>query len=647
MFDRFRIRSHFGFILLLSIPLLVLIQTPAMAGTAPPPARPSLVGTYLNLPTISGLPKGGSSGDLMMHPKLDGPLNRIAGEAAKGTPAAVSMARSMGLKTLQDRIWVLILADPDRRKEAVVAIARVRGKDLISTRSRPDRLRCWLPVDALVPLANEPSVLRIHLPSAPFIPPALRMAALAPIIEVGASTSEALAVMNVPAWHAAGHTGQGVKVGIIDAGFQGYTALLGTDLPATVQVNNFVAGEGPSQVDGGGPHGTACAEVIHDIAPDAALYFAKVDEPDDVEDSIDWFSANGVQIVSVSMGWYNLDAGDGTGTLGQQMGRAFTEGMLFFVAGGNDRLLHWGGTFDPLEMVWAGQFNLTVNIWGDTIGYINCWGSDGLFPDTCDQIPSGIEFEIFLRWADWDADPADMIDYDLYLVKWVESPLGSGHYDWVVVAESQAYQSNTGEPTEQIIQYTSTGDPTYYGVFTALWGHNQPTSNFVNLDLFTPFWGTGRLRHYKTPRSLSGGMSESEDSVTVTAVDVNSPYAQETYSSEGPRNGPGGTAGPPGTNKPNIAGYANVSTQTYGPTGFPGTSSATPHVAGAAALMVGAYPEKTLVGVQQFLEWRAKDLGTSGWDTVYGHGRVHLGDTPNPGSEAMEAIMLLLLTGGN
>jgi subtilisin family serine protease len=268
-----------------------------------------------------------------------------------------------------------------------------------------------------------------------------------------------------------------------------------------------------------------------------------------------------------------------------------------------------------------------VNIWGDTLGYINCWGSDGLFPDTCDQTPSGIEFQIFLRWADWDADPADMIDYDLFLVKWVETQSESGHYDWMVVAESMGVQSDTGEPTEQIIQYTSTGDPTYYGVFTALWGHDQPAGNFVNLDLFTPFWGTGRLRHYRTPRSLSGGMSESEDSVTVTAVDVNSPYAQETYSSEGPRNGQGGTADPPGVNKPNIAGYANVSTQTYGPSGFPGTSSATPHVAGAAALVVGAYTNKTLVEVQQFLEWRAKDLGTSGWDTVYGHGRVHLGGT--------------------
>ena len=38
----------------------------------------------------------------------------------------------------------------------------------------------------------------------------------------------------VPTWHDAGFTGQGVKIGIIDYGFEGFRSLMGTELPASV-----------------------------------------------------------------------------------------------------------------------------------------------------------------------------------------------------------------------------------------------------------------------------------------------------------------------------------------------------------------------------------------------------------------------------
>ena len=44
--------------------------------------------------------------------------------------------------------------------------------------------------------------------------------------------SEGAAVTRAPLWHGAGFTGSGVKVAILDPGFQGYQALLGTELPA-------------------------------------------------------------------------------------------------------------------------------------------------------------------------------------------------------------------------------------------------------------------------------------------------------------------------------------------------------------------------------------------------------------------------------
>jgi hypothetical protein len=75
-----------------------------------------------------------------------------------------------------------------------------------------------------------------------------------------------------------------------------------------------------------------------------------------------------------------------------------------------------------------------------------------------------------------------------------------------------------------------------------------------------------------------------------------------------------------------LGGLANVSTQSYGPGIFNGTSAATPHVAGAAALVLGANPTFTPDQLQSFLIERAVDMGDAGLDTQYGHGRLYLGD---------------------
>ena len=53
-----------------------------------------------------------------------------------------------------------------------------------------------------------------------------------------------------------------------------------------------------------------------------------------------------------------------------------------------------------------------------------------------------------------------------------------------------------------------------------------------------------------------------------------------------------------------------------------GTSMATPHVAGLAALIWSAYPSYTNDQVEGRIEMTALDLGAPGWDLYYGHGRI-------------------------
>ncbi|WP_114571690.1 S8 family peptidase [Exiguobacterium flavidum] len=56
---------------------------------------------------------------------------------------------------------------------------------------------------------------------------------------------------------------------------------------------------------------------------------------------------------------------------------------------------------------------------------------------------------------------------------------------------------------------------------------------------------------------------------------------------------------------------------------YSGTSMATPHVAAVASVLYGLKPTLTAKQVESLLERSAKDLGTKGYDTRYGHGRLN------------------------
>jgi len=116
--------------------------------------------------------------------------------------------------------------------------------------------------------------------------------------------------------------------------------------------------------------------------------------------------------------------------------------------------------------------------------------------------------------------------------------------------------------------------------------------------------------------------------ITIGAVDCNDQIAG--FSSRGPvtwQDVPtyGDYPYPPGLIKPDVAG-PGVSTKSHnvcaGYSTKSGTSMATPHVAGAVALMKSANPGLSPDAVKQVLQDTAVDLGAPGKDVDFGSGRV-------------------------
>ena len=74
--------------------------------------------------------------------------------------------------------------------------------------------------------------------------------------------------------------------------------------------------------------------------------------------------------------------------------------------------------------------------------------------------------------------------------------------------------------------------------------------------------------------------------------------------------------------KPDFGAPDGVSTETYGPMGFFGTSAASPHTAGSIALLVGRLGLTNPMQTIEMLIARTRDMPPSGRDNITGYGRL-------------------------
>lgn len=113
-------------------------------------------------------------------------------------------------------------------------------------------------------------------------------------------TTESLLInYGISAWHQAGWTGAGQRIGVIDTQFGGIAAF-DNDIVDVVLPPDDLLGDYDISND---PHGTEVLEVIHAVAPDADLYACKYEVSlDELRACRDWMVNNGVQIINHSVG---------------------------------------------------------------------------------------------------------------------------------------------------------------------------------------------------------------------------------------------------------------------------------------------------------------------------------------------------------
>jgi subtilisin family serine protease len=413
---------------------------------------------------------------------------------------------------------------------------------------------------------------------------------LRPVAE--AVRGEGVAATGARTWHRAGARGAGVRVAVVDLGFGGWReSRANGDLPQSTVAVDYC----PGSFEGvrASSHGTAVAEIVAEMAPEARLYLICVSNIAGLARAKDYARANRIHVVNHSASWFNAGRGDDSGGLDTPSGivaDARAAGILWVNAAGNRAQQHWSGTFADANANGWHEF-----VPGDEGNTIVVGGGQA----TC----------MALKWDNW---PVTAVDYDLYLVR---------ASDGVPVQFSATDQNGALPPTELICHFNASTSAQLFAVAIRL--ADAAGAPAPRLDLFV--YPGPNLEHQVADGSVTEPGSSSR-ALTVGAVCWQT-NGLESFSSRGPTID--------GRTKPDLVGPDWVSSFSYGPfggcggqSGFAGTSASAPHVAGAAALVKSANPSWGANELQAYLEANALDLGVPGRDSSFGAGRLALGAAP-------------------
>ena len=600
-------------------------------------------------PALAGAANGGNT----LQPSALAQIKAILDEKASRTPTEAKLESNLlyGVKALtqsatkgslqaqprfvQDFVKNNIAADltvkvtiTAKVTDGLLAALKAVGASDISPFPQYDTVTATVPADQLLTISTRPEVrfIRTGDPNSTnrydLTPSELQAwqqsnggfdgLLTGPITNVGAATSQGVVAHAADKVQQTGIDGTGVKVCVLSNGVNSLAARQATgDLPASVDVLTGQAGSGDE--------GTAMLEIVHDIAPGAALGFATAN-PSQAQ-----FATN-IQNLRNAPHNCNIIVDDVTyyaeppfqeGIIAQAVTTVTTSGAPYFSSAANSGSLAKGtsGTWEG-DFVSGGNFTLPD---GSEAGTIHKFGAS-----TSNTLTSTGNLYI-LTWGDPQSGSNN--DYDLFILN---SALTT------VLGASASSQTGTQIPLEAIAPSASIPA----GSKIIVLNYNGAAAvRALRLD-------TERGRLSINTKGNTFGHNGGVNTITTATVNVGNAGGGvftggaanpvSTYSSDGPRRlfyTPAGAAITPGNilfgtnggtllNKVDLTSTDCVTTTTPGFAPFCGTSAAAPHAAAIAALIKSAKPSLTVAQIKSALTTTALDIETAGFDVTSGSGLI-------------------------
>lgn len=472
------------------------------------------------------------------------------------------------------QVYVQYYNDPDGVAQAVLNA----GGRVEIIEPEMSVVQCWIPYDMVRGLAADERVKRVRLPSYAM-----------PKTGVVNSQGDAVHLCD-QVRRSLNYNGAGTKVGVISDGIYGISQSQNSgDIPLSYEALS-------ARADGDlydGSEGLAMMEIVHDLAPGAALAFSNPGTSVEMLNAIDILhSTFRCDVICDDLGFGDEPFFE-DGPIAKHISQIVADGCIYTSAAGNQ------GSSTYHESDYRGIQKRIGGIWMEVEDFgRGDWNIKATVPG------KGGLLLLILQWNDrWGSS---CNDYDLFITD------KSGDY---VYARSATWQLCDDDPEEVagVVNYGSKAAPVFIVV-------RRYSGSYRHMKLMC--WGNGYLTEHYTSAGSIWGHPAAEGTVACGAVPWNSPKKIESYSSRGPvridfpylhyRS------------KPDLCGADGVSVtgNGYFPEKFYGTSAAAPHIAAVCAQVWSANLAQSNYDVLSRVQCSAVDLGPAGCDPTFGYGRA-------------------------
>ena len=507
--------------------------------------------------------------------KVGGFLRHTANKAA--TPEGI---QSNAFVRVKEQHLVQVYFNLKSTAEPEVEELRRLGAEIEIINNSLGKVQAWVDIATINALLSLENVVSVKTPKYA-------------TARTGRINSQGDAILRANQLRSMGFRGQGVKVGVVSDGANSWTAARNSgDLPANLTRYGSCS---PTAMDAANcvsaktcNEGTAMAEIIHDLAPDAQIAVAAASTSLEFIQGINQLANTfKADIIVDDLGFFGepyFEDGDLADAVD-----ALPRGVLYISSAGNSGVNHYEAEYNFVALEEINAHNFGSSTPDHSMGFV---------------VPARGFVVTTLQWNDPFDSPSN--NYDLYITSRT-----------TVVGQSKDDQSVPGAaPIEAVCAYNPS---------------SRDVINFVFIDRFAGadkrlelFLLGSPAIEYSRPAGSIFGHAGLPRTLAIGAINASEPGNNSIapYSSRGPAR----IDFPSREDraKPDLIGIDGVNVTGAGGFGSPffGTSAAAPHVAAVAAQLMSVSKRVTASNVRDALSQGSVDLGSAGLDSIYGYGRV-------------------------